>query len=311
MSVTQDITQDNVPVNNDSVDNVPGMMTRSRSSSVSHVGVSVPTETPQSNFQSDFDEQSSAIITIKNLLNTMKPEGDFQSAILQVVNFLADSHLKLRSDYVSLKNQYDTVNRRSGANAISVAKTEQYSRRDTVVVTGVKFNTEEKPLELQQKIASELSKCGVPIDHKDFSAVHRNSRTSKTITVKKDNKDRTITVPPSVTVRFMNSNKKDNLIRTYRNYEFRNEQRIHKPVKVFQSMTPYYSDLKRDISLYLKDEGFTVRWIHWRSPTMGMAIKFSKENEPLFIKNVHCIDDMIKRLDVLCPYTECQDDEGK
>ena len=54
---------------------------------------------------------------------------------------------------------------------VSVAKTDQYSRRDTVVVTGLDYNPEtETHSELTGAVAGEMSKSGVQVNASDFSA---------------------------------------------------------------------------------------------------------------------------------------------
>ena len=60
---------------------------------------------------------------------------------------------------------------------VNVAKTDQYSRRDTVVVAGLDYNPEtETHSELTGAVAGEMSKSGVQVNASDFSACHRNGK---------------------------------------------------------------------------------------------------------------------------------------
>ena len=52
---------------------------------------------------------------------------------------------------------------------VNAAKTDQYSRRDTVVVTGLDYNPEtETHSELTGAVAGEMSKSGVQVNASDF-----------------------------------------------------------------------------------------------------------------------------------------------
>ena len=80
--------------------------------------------------------------------------------------------------------------------AVTTFKTEQYSRRDTMLITGLPKSVEETHEELTKKVTETLSVSGETILANDISVVHRNAKESKTIRGK--------VVPPSVTVSVIN-----------------------------------------------------------------------------------------------------------
>ena len=87
-----------------------------------------------------------------------------------------------------------------------IAKTDQYARRNTVMVTGIDYKRETETFnELNETVATELSKSGVAVSASDFAACHRNGNKIKNIT----RNGKTVKTPPSVTVRFYNCHKKD------------------------------------------------------------------------------------------------------
>ena len=56
-----------------------------------------------------------------------------------------------------------------------IAKTDQYARRNTFMVTGIDYKRETETFnELSETVATELSKSGVPVSSSDFTACHRN-----------------------------------------------------------------------------------------------------------------------------------------
>ena len=99
----------------------------------------------------------------------------------------------------------------------SSVQTEQYSRRDCLAVTGLTKTDGETSTELGQKITAALSKSGINVKVEDLSAFHRNQQHSKTIT-QRDGTTRKI--PPLVTVKFKSINQKDNVVKSYRNFDF-------------------------------------------------------------------------------------------
>ena len=135
-------------------------------------------------------------------------------------------------------------------------------------------------------VCSELSKAGTNVSANDFSAIHRNGKLNKTIQV--NGKD--IQVPPSITVKLKNLNKKDAVLRGYKNYipgKSANEKGKPRNIRVYQSLTEYYKALK-DVINTKCGTTHPIRWIHWRSPTCGLAVKL--KNGRLLTK-IHCVSD--------------------
>ena len=57
----------------------------------------------------------------------------------------------------------------------NLAKTDQYSRRSTVLVTGLDYHKESETYQnLSENVASKLSRSGVKLSYSDFAACHRN-----------------------------------------------------------------------------------------------------------------------------------------
>ena len=86
-----------------------------------------------------------------------------------------------------------------------IAKTDQYARRTTVMVTGIEYKLETETFnELTETVATELYKSGVPISMADFEACHRNGNRMRNVT----RNVKTVKTTPSVTVPFYKCHKK-------------------------------------------------------------------------------------------------------
>ena len=167
----------------------------------------------------------------------------------------------------------------------NLAKTDQYSRRSTVLVTGLDYHKESETYQnLSENVASKLSKSGVKLSNSDFAACHRNRNKIKT--VKRSGQE--IKTPPSITVKFVDANKKDCVLKGYKNFEGGKP----KKVKFVQSLNNYYQDLKYNISNLCRENGDKVLWIHWRSSSPGLCIKL--EGGRYFAK-VHSMRDLTNR----------------
>ena len=129
-----------------------------------------------------------------------------------------------------------------------------------------------------------------------FNAYHRNGNKliQKEVADKTTGGKKMITFPQSVTVRFRNSNLKDRVIRGYKNFDTANNR--PKKIRVFQSTTPYYSNLKKDISNFFRDDDTNkrdIRWIHWRSPSCGIAVKCKDGS---YFQGIHCMNDLLEQM---------------
>ena len=160
---------------------------------------------------------------------------------------------------------------------IDVVKTDQYSRRNTVVVSGLEYMKETETYnDLCSTVAEELTTSGVKVNTVDFSACHRNGNKIKTITRKR----KQVKVPPTVTVRFHNSNKEDNVMNNYKNYN----NGKPKAIRVVQSLNNYYQNVKPNISEFCGERNAEIVWLHWRSASSGLCVKF---DDGTYISKIH------------------------
>ena len=197
------------------------IITRSRHSSLNS-NANEPIRHGQDLNWSDFDQQGSAIKTIQTLLGAIKTESPFEIAMVQAINHLADCHVKLLSDVKTLTQKVTGLSAQAGESVIASNQALQYSRRDTVVVTGMPYTTGEKSEVLGKTLATELSNSGIKVSESDFGAYHRNGNKIKTkVITDRSGVEKEIKIPPSlsVTVRFNHSNLKDNVIRNYKNFD--------------------------------------------------------------------------------------------
>lgn len=182
---------------------------------------------------------------------------------------------------------------------IRTAKTEQYSRRNTCVVVGLKVDSSESN-NTHSKLADNVCKTlstvsGTSVKPTDLSAVHRNGNGKSQPGVRNTRSAKT---PPSVTVCFYNSNLKDKIMQNFSNFD----SSANKPrdVRLYQSLTKFYSDLKNQISGEVESRlgKNKVRWIHWRSQSAGLVVKLKDSNQTV-IKSIFCIDDFKRQFQSL------------
>ena len=208
------------------------------------------------------------------MIDNLKPKGTFETQVKLVLQALSKHVEVLSTNCSAMSTCVDTVE-------TNLAKTDQYSRLSTVLVTGMDYKKESETYDsLSTNVASELSKSGVKVSNSDFAACHRNG--SKIKTVKRSGRE--VVTPPSITVKFVNANKKDSVLKGYKNFEGGKP----KKVKVVQSLNNYYQELKYNISNLCRENGVKVLWIHWRSSSSGLCIKL--EDDRYFAK-VHSMRD--------------------
>ena len=146
-----------------------------------------------------------------------------------------------------------------------IARTDQYARRNTVMVTGIDYKRETETFnQLSETVATELSKSGVAVSTADFAAYHRNGNRIRNIT----RNGKTVKTPPK-----------------------NHENGKHKKVKVVQSLNTCYQNLKTNVSNFCRDNDMKVKWIHWRSSSVGLCIKLDDDS---FYSKVHCMTDFTK-----------------
>ena len=182
----------------------------------------------------DFKRVNESIKEISSMIDNLKPKGTFETQVRLVLQALSKHVEVLSTNCSAMSTCVDTVE-------TNLAKTDQYSRRSTVLVTGMDYKKESETYDsLSTNVASELSKSGVKESNSDFAACHRNGNKIKTI----KRSGREVVTPTSITVKFVNANKKDSVLKGYKNFEGGKP----KKVKVVQSLNNYYQELKYSIS---------------------------------------------------------------
>ena len=171
---------------------------------------------------------------------------------------------------------------------INQGKVEQYQRRDTLIISGLEMRENETVDQVKSSVVEILNHSGVQVSQGDLSAVHRNAKEPKI--VKKG--DSQIKIPPSITVKLYNLNKKDDILRNYKNFD--RGQNKKRKVRVYQSLCPWYKEVKDLVNEYCNTHRLTIAWAHWRSASCGLAIKLKDSNR--VITKVHCLDDFKTQL---------------
>ena len=137
---------------------------------------------------------------------------------------------------------------------------------------------------LSSTVADELTTSGIKVTSNDFSACHRNNKNIKTVMIK----GKQVKIPPSVTVRFYNTNKKDRVLNKYKNHT----NGKAKPVRVVQSLNHHYQTLKTNISNLYRENDTKISWIHFRSASSGLCIKFDNQ---IILSKIHSMADFNKQ----------------
>lgn len=254
-------------------------------------------------------------------LNTLQPmleqinSGDpAVTALSNVLTILISQVIELKADLIGSGQRIADTETRS-------AKTEQYSRRNTTVLAGLPLDPSESKSSqgnLADNVVKHLTKeTGITISKNNISAVHRNGpikvpsvdgegivqaggvkTRSGSGGVKTKPGSGAIDTPPSVpsvTVCFRDTNLKDRILKSYRNFD--PTAKKSKPIRLYQSLSPYYKTLKSRISTELKEKlksdssELTIRWIHWRSA--GFCCKLSDDR---LLKGISSYDDFKNHL---------------
>ena len=265
-----------------------GYNLRNRSSNPSELAQSQGYQPPEGFSMQDANVQqvSATLDAITPMIDKLKPETDFEIGISNVVRLLIAQMKDIKQEHYNFQQMTARSLRHQDKQAddlaLVVLKNEQYSRRDTVTVAGVAKSEGETAASLSRKVAENLSVSGENVQPSDFSAIHRNSQSSRSFGGK--------TFPPSITVRFMSVNKKDTVLRGYKNFD----SIAMKPrdVKVYQSLSPHYSsELRGSIVKFFDPKsddnheqnfgmsrmGKLLKWVTYQSPTAGFAVKLKTD----------------------------------
>ena len=217
------------------------------------------------------------------------------SSLQAVLGPLISKITLLESEVNDLKLRLTESEKRNDLLAQQLGQTDQYHRRSTVIVTGLAVRDNETIESLATTVSSVLSqKSKVPITPADIQAVHRNSP-PKDSPPDPNNGASTPPHPPSITLRLYNYNTKDKLLKS-----FSTKNRGSK-IRVVQSLSPYYQDLRRKISLHCKEIGLKLRYIHYRSPSAGLVLKTDRGAHDFFLSKIFCWSDFVNQLPVIPP----------
>ena len=252
-------------------------MTKKSPSSSAGVSTSLSAESADCPLN-DFYSVKNSLNDVLSMVESLKTKGSFEATIKSTIQVLI-KHMQVISANCSVAfSSEDTVE-------TGIARTDQYARRNTVMVTGIDYKRETETFnELTETVATELSKSGVPVSTSDFAACHRNGNRIRNVT----RNGKTVKTSPSVTVRFYNCHKKDNVLNNYKNHENGKQKKI----KVVQSVNTHYQNLKTNVSNFCRDNNMKVKWIHWRSSSAGLCIKLDNDS---FYSRVHCMTDFNKQ----------------
>ena len=240
---------------------------------------------------------SDTLGAIKTMLGTVPPSTEFEKNIVNVMNLLIAQMTEIKYAQTRQFELNMAQTRTMDQLSLSVIKTEQYSRRECLTVTGLPQQDSETVKTLGDNVVKELSKSGVQVKAEDISAVHRNGKDAKEVTLRDGSKKK---IPPSVSVKFKSANLKDELIKNYKNFDM--AQSKPKTVQIFHSLSRHYSNLRNDIVLFFKNRtvnirdgilqagNFNLQWCKYMSPTAGLAVRL-KTGE--FIKGIHTFSDFV------------------
>ena len=234
-----------------------------------------------SEFTPSTDAESFLLNCVKSLLTKI-------NVLQDEVTKLSTSNEETQFSNVGLQRTVNELQKDSELITIMAAKAEQYTRRDTIIVSGVDMLPDEQESDLTKKVTVELRKSGHEVSADDFTAIHRNGNSNKTIT--RDNKE--IVVSPSITVKFRNINKHDRVVRDYKNFDKSANKK--RKVRIYQSLSVYYKTLKESINDYCTKNKYGVLWAHWRSPSCGFAVKMKAGNK--LLTGIHCMSDFQNKL---------------
>ena len=246
-------------------------------------------------FSQNLDCFTSAIDAMKPMLESLKPTNDVETGIINYLRLLTGHLRDLKQEFGVMAKRYDDrfdeCRKRTYDVELTVHKAEQYTRRDTVTVVGVNMPESETQSSLSTVVAKTMCDSGETVSPEDFSACHRNSTQTRVVRGK--------TLPPSITVRFKTVSKKDSVLRSYKNFD--QAKARPRPVKLYQSLTPHYSNLRNGIVNCLtpgekrKEYGISlsgqkIKWCTYQSPTAGLVYKLESG---AYFKGIHTWEQFI------------------
>lgn len=199
--------------------------------------VDTPTD-PASMTEAQF---RTALFTRLQLLETQNTEAlENQAEILQRLDTHETTIENLTSENKTLKLRVDSLEE-------SFAVQDQYSRKDVVILTGVRQRDGETSTELCNQVISLLNRLtGLNLTDRDFSAIHRNRKSSNPAR------------PPSITVKFLRLMDKDRLFTRTANAIRKNE---FDHVKYHHALCPAFIEIKNKL-----EELADVKFVRYAGP---------------------------------------------
>ena len=126
----------------------------------------------------DFETLNKSLSEVLELVDSLSQKNAFEKTIKSVVGMLGQHIQILANNCNEMSNSVDNVE-------VDLAKTDQYSRRKTLVVTGLEYKKEIETYDtLRSTVADELTTSGMKVNTNAFSACHRNGKNFKTATIK-------------------------------------------------------------------------------------------------------------------------------
>ena len=120
------------------------------------ISTSLPAESADC-AQNDFDSEKTSLNDVLLMVESLKTKGSFEATIKSTIQVLIKHMQVLSTNCSVVSGTIDTVES-------DIAKTDQYARRNTVMVTGIDYKRETDTFDqLTETVATELSKSGVAV----------------------------------------------------------------------------------------------------------------------------------------------------
>ena len=116
--------------------------------------------------QTSLSDINATLEQLTKTVNSLKTKTTFEDTVKEIL-------LTLTNQVKFLTNRNNNVSDNIDKVESDIARCDQYSRRNTVVITGLDFKSNESHDELTENMTIEISKCGIHVAKHDFSACHR------------------------------------------------------------------------------------------------------------------------------------------
>ena len=242
---------------------------------------------------------------LESSLNTASSNDPVVNLLKQTLSVMLAQLIDTRQRVLTIENDASSLQSDLSEVSAKSSMNEQYSRRNNLTVVGLSISggelgSDASKNDLSKRVADTLSTPECPVKVSDFSAIHRNGPVKKPGPASGQAKGPgaaagkakvTDNKVPSITVRFHSSNVHDNVLKHYKNYE----NSKAKPVRAYQSLTPYFSKLRSDVLDHLKSNDSEAKWCHWRPA--GLCVKLKESGK--LIKHISTFADFTSKLSKL------------